>query len=139
MWAVRCSDDCVEAAVVHRERLEILGALLVVSTIALVWTVRGRSPAGRPVEGTTVQLDADTSVPLYVARPGLRAQATVTPAQAWQTASASLGEGEALWAVLEPLSGRLVYVLIFRGKDELLDEMIVDARSGALLSARLKP
>lgn len=120
--------------------LSFLAALGALIAAAILMIGRGPDWARRPPNDAAGQEAADTfSPPLRVARPGLLAQAKVPPAQAWRTARASIGEEEPLWGVLEPLSGHLVYVLLFRNQQERIDELIVDANTGVLLSTRHQP
>lgn len=71
---------------------------------------------------------------LKVESPGLESQATVSHAQARQTALEQVPGGEIESAELEEEDGRLVYSFDIDDEGEQIVEVLVDARSGEVVS-----
>lgn len=72
-------------------------------------------------------------------RPERREQAVVQPPEAWRIARDALRPGDPESGTLEELGGRLVYVLVFTTGDGRIDEVILDAASGRVISVRRTP
>jgi hypothetical protein len=109
------------------------GAVLVGAALLVILLLRGVLPAST-VEGGATRPDSLAAL-IHDIRPGLRAQARITPDRAWLIGRDALGGGTPVSGVLEPLAGRLVYVLLMREAGGSVREVLVDGRTGVVLSA----
>jgi hypothetical protein len=108
-------------------------ALLTTALVAVVgatgiWRTHGS-------DGSRAYGNGDSAAPsIRETQPGLRRMASVSPRDAWTLVEGATGSNSPLAGRLTELGGKLVYVLYLRSTDGRVEEVIVDAGTGAIMS-----
>jgi uncharacterized membrane protein YkoI len=100
---------------------------LALTTATVARAQSGAQPAAQPAAPQTMQVKES--------KPGLLRRATITPDAATRTAMQQVPNGEIREAEIEQEKGKLVYSYDIKAPGKTgIDEVLVDARTGAVVS-----